>query len=305
MKRAIVGIPGPRLAAEDIELLRRHPPAGVILFARNVQAPAQLRALTADLRDLLPVGAAIMVDQEGGRVARLRGPHWPEFPSAATLGPVWAQDPARGCDEAAARGRALGEMLAAEGFTMDAAPVLDLAHEGADTVVGDRAFSADPKAVAALGRAFAEGLKTGGITPIIKHIPGHGRAAVDSHKSLPIVTEPVQELAADFAPFRANTGLPWAMTAHVLYTAVDPDRPATLSPVVIERIIRGEIGFKGGLMSDDLAMGALTGTPAARALAAIEAGCDIALYCPGDPAGTASVLAAVPEIETDLEIPRA
>jgi beta-N-acetylhexosaminidase len=282
MLPVILGIEGPVLAEAERALFSRLPPAGIILFARNIKDPAQLNALMASLRAVLPEGAKLMVDQEGGRVARLRAPHWPELPAAAAL-----QTP----EAAYAHGRALGAMARAAGFDVVAAPVLDLRYPGADEVIGDRAFSADPEIVARHGASLASGLIAEGIIPVMKHLPGHGRAAVDSHKSLPRITE--TDLAADFYPFAANAALPWGMTAHIIYEALDPARPATLSKTVIETTIRGVIGFKGTLVSDDLAMEALSGPPAARAVAAMEAGCDLALYCPGDLAGSQAILEAL------------
>jgi beta-N-acetylhexosaminidase len=215
-------------------------------------------------------------------VARLRPPHWPALGPAGDLTTAEA---------AFAHGRALGAMVKAAGFDVAAAPVLDLRVDGASTVVGDRALSGDPEIVAALGAKIAEGMIAEGIIPVMKHIPGHGRALVDSHFLLPRVA--AQDLSADFLPFARNRNLPWAMTAHVIYAQYDAEFPATVSAKVIKDIIRGEIGFSGVLVSDDLAMQALSGTPAERALAALAAGCDIALYCPGDMAGNMAVLEAV------------
>ncbi len=263
-------------------MLRRHRPKGVILFSRNIEDKVQLAELVAELKAALPEDGVLMVDQEGGRVARLRGPVWPDLPAAASL---------RSEDEAYAHGVALGAMVREAGFDVAAAPVLDLRHAGADAVIGDRALSGDPMVVAALGGRLAAGLLDAGVTPVMKHIPGHGRAMVDSHVALPCVTE--AGLDDDFAPFIANRLLPWAMTAHIVYAAFDPVLPATLSPTVIREVIRGRIGFEGVLVSDDLAMQALRGTPAERAVAALAAGCDLALYCPGDMAENLAVLEAV------------
>jgi beta-N-acetylhexosaminidase len=198
-------------------------------------------------------------------------------------------------EAAFAHGKALAAMVRDAGFNLIAAPVLDLGFPSASTIIGDRALSDDPETVAKLGAAIAEGIMAEGVTPIMKHLPGHGRAQVDSHFALPRIEASEAELAADFYPFIANNNLPWAMTAHILYPALDADYPATLSEKIIRRIIRGVIGFKGVLVSDDLAMEALTGSPAARAVAALQAGCDIALYCPGDMAGNLAVLEAVPD----------
>ena len=293
-RAAIVGIAGPALTAAEAALLRAHPPAGVILFRRNIADPAQLRALTAELRHVLPAGAVLMVDQEGGRVARLRPPHWLAHPPAGAIGALFARNPASGLRAAWLTGALIGMECAEAGLDTVAAPVLDLRLEGASEVVGDRAYGAAPEDVARLARAVAAGLLAAGVQPVGKHAPGHGRARVDSHFALPSVD--ANDLAADLLPFAANADLPWMMTAHIVYRAWDPELPATLSSRVIGEVIRGRAGFRGVLVSDDLAMEALTGLPAERATAALAAGCDIALYCPGDAEGTAAVLAAVPAL---------
>jgi beta-N-acetylhexosaminidase len=293
-RAAIVGIGGPTLLAEEAALFRAHPPAGVILFKRNVEDPSQLRRLIAAVRRLSPT-LLLMVDQEGGRVARLGPPHWPGQPPAARIGRLFEQDRAAGLRAAYLSGALIGVECAAAGFDVVAAPVLDLAvpeaHQG---VVGDRAFSQSPAAVARLGRASAAGLLAAGTQPVGKHAPGHGRARVDSHFELPIVQE--GSLHGDVLPFALNADLPWVMTAHIVYTQWDSARPATLSERVIGGIIRGRMGFTGVVVSDDLAMGALTDAPAGRATAALAAGCDLALYCAGDLAATTDVLAAVPPL---------
>ncbi len=263
-------------------MLRDHAPKGVIFFSRNIENVVQLTELTVELRDVLPPGAVLMLDQEGGRVARLRPPHWPVLAAAGTL---------QTADAAYAHGSALGAMVRAAGFNVAAAPVLDVRRPGASDVVGDRAISDDPDVVAELGGRLAAGIMAEGVTPVMKHIPGHGRARVDSHLALPVVAE--ADLRGDFLPFARNRTLPWAMTAHVVYEQYDPVLPATISARVIDKVIRGEIGFLGTLISDDLAMGALRGTPGERAAAALAAGCDIALYCPGDMAGNREILASV------------
>jgi len=282
LKPIILGISGPRLTADEAAMLRAHPPRGIILFSRNIENPKQLTELIKNLRAALPSGAVLMVDQEGGRVARLKPPHWPALPAAATL-----KTPA----EAFAHGRALGAMVRDAGFDIAAAPVLDLRYEFADAVIGDRALSSDPQTVASLGGEIARGIIAEGVIPVMKHLPGHGRATADSHLALPRIAE--ADLEADFYPFIANNALPWAMTAHIVYEQLDAERPATISPRIIRDVIRRKIGFAGTLVSDDLAMAALTGTPAERAGAALAAGCDIALYCPGDLAGNLSILEAL------------
>jgi len=287
-RAAIIGVSGPRLTAEEAALFRATPPLGSILFARNVEDPEQLRALTAELRDLLGAEAPILVDQEGGRVARLRPPHWPDYAAAAAFagGPTGA---------ARANATLLGQACAAAGFDVVCAPVLDLRLAGAHDIIGDRSFGPEPAEVARLGLAVAEGLQAAGCIPVIKHIPGHGRALVDSHLDLPRVAAGLDELALDCAPFAslADCGA-WAMTAHIVYEAVDAARPATLSPLLIEQVIRGAIGFDGVLVSDDLCMKALDGAPGALAAAAIGAGCDLVLHCNGVLAETAAALAGCP-----------
>jgi beta-N-acetylhexosaminidase len=285
LKAAIVGIAGPALSPDEAALFRAEPPCGVILFGRNIRSPAQLAALTAQLRRRLPQGAVLMVDQEGGRVARLRPPHWRAHPPPAVLGSLRT---------AWVTGALIGLDCAAAGFDVVAAPVLDLGIAGAHAVIGDRALAGDPLAVARLGRALAAGLLAAGVQTIAKHVPGHGRASVDSHLSLPIVE--ANHLDADLLPFALNADLPWAMSAHIVYPAWDTALPATLSPTVIETIIRGRIGFGGVLVTDDLAMKALSGVPADLARQALTAGCDVALYCSGEFAPTADLLACCPPL---------
>ena len=289
---AIVGIAGPALTEAEAALFRRLPPAGAILFARNVVDPAQLGALTAALRAVLPDGAVLMVDQEGGRVARLRPPYWQAHPPAGAIGALFERRPAAGLRAAWLTGALIGAQVAGMSFDVVAAPVLDLGLPGAHNVIGDRAYAADPAAVARLGRAMADGLLAAGVQPVGKHAPGHGRARADSHLSLPVVE--ANDLSADVLPFALNADLPWAMTAHFLYPAWDAACPATLSPTVIGAVIRERIGFRGVLVTDDLAMKALSGPPAASAAAALRAGCDIALYCSGDAGNTEAVLRGCP-----------
>ncbi len=294
MHAAIVGLAGPTLIPDEVALLRAHPPAGVILFARNIDDPPQLRALIASLRRILPSDAVLMVDQEGGRVARLRPPHWRAHPAAAAIGRCFASRQAAGLRAAFLTGALIGLDCKAAGFDVAAAPDLDLGLPGASNVVGDRAFAADPAVVARLGRAMAAGLLAAGIQPVGKHAPGHGRALVDSHLALPRVH--TSDLRADLLPFGLNSDLPWLKTAHIVYAAWDPILPATVSRAVINGIIRGRLGFGGMIVSDDLAMQALSGTPAQRAAAALAAGCDVALYCAGDLAPTADLLATCPSL---------
>lgn len=280
MKPVIVGIAGPVLSPQERELFQQQPPRGIILFGRNIKNKQQLSDLTAELKEILPSEAVLMVDQEGGRVARLKAPIWPDLPPAGHL---------KTEQDAYEHGRILGRLVRAAGFTCTAAPVLDLRVPGASDVVGDRAITGDAATVGRLGGQIAKGILAEGILPVMKHLPGHGRALVDSHIALPRVPILTED---DLTPFRMNHKLPWAMTAHVVYEQYDPVNPATLSPFIIKNLIRDQIGFRGVLVSDDLAMGALSGTPSERARRALAAGCDIALYCPGDFAGNKAVLEA-------------
>ena len=283
-------------------MLRRSPPAGVILFGRNIIDPPQLQRLMVEVRAAIPAYAVLMVDQEGGRVARLRPPYWAFHPAAAEIGALYERCTQSGLRAAWLHGAAIGAECSAAGFDMVAAPVLDLAILGQDRVVGDRSFGADPASVAALGLAMADGLQAGGVIPVGKHAPGHGRARMDSHLGLPRVAAQGVGWSADIAPFRQTAGrIPCMMTAHILYEGLDDTRPATLSPVVVQTVIRSAIGFTGLLLSDDLAMNALQGPALARAQAALAAGCDIALYCPGDYAGNAAILEALPNDPTLAE----
>ena len=289
-RAAIFGSAGTALSEAERNFFRAANPLGFILFQRNCDNPDQVRALVAALRDSIgSVDAPILIDQEGGRVARLKPPHWRNYPAAAVLAST-----ARPREAVYLTARLIAADLAALGVTVDCAPVLDLAVANADPVIGDRAYGADPAVVTVLGQAACEGLLAGGVLPIIKHIPGHGRATVDSHKALPVVTAGDRELAAtDFVPFRALNTMPWAMTAHIVYSALDSDHPATLSRRLIEATIRTSIGFDGVLISDDLSMAALPGTLAERAKNALEAGCDVVLHCNGDPAEMAAVAESV------------
>ncbi|HYZ31329.1 MAG TPA: beta-N-acetylhexosaminidase [Crenalkalicoccus sp.] len=287
-RAAIIGLSGHALSAEEAALLREAPPAGVILFTRNVADPDQLQRLTADVRELLGEAAPILVDQEGGRVARLSPPYWPAFPPASAFR-------GRPAEAAEANAALIGLICAEVGIDVVCAPVLDLRLPETHGVIGDRAFAAEPAEVARLGRAWVAGLQQAGCVPVLKHLPGHGRATADSHLELPRVEAGRDALAEDCAPFAALAGTgAWAMTAHILYPALDPWRPATLSPTIIGRVIRHAIGFQGVLVSDDLCMKALRGAPAARARQAIAAGCDLVLHCSGVLAESAALLAGCP-----------
>ena len=297
-RAAIVGLQGVTIGAEERQLFRRQPPSGFILFARNCVEPAQVAALTRELRGLFPGRQVpVLIDQEGGRVMRLRPPHWPALPAAARIGALAEADIGRAVEAAGRLGRAIGEELRAVGIDVDCAPCLDVGRPETTAAIGSRAFAADPILVGRLGRTVAEGLLQAGVLPVIKHLPGHGRATVDSHELLPVVDAGRAELEAlDFVPFRMNADLPLAMTAHVVYTAIDPELPATQSATVIGEVIRGAIGFRGILLSDDLGMKALGGTFADRAAQARAAGCDIALHCSGDLGEAGEVLGAAGDL---------
>lgn len=280
MTPAIFGIQGQSLTASERDFFKDSQPFGFILFGRNVAHRDQLRALTDDLRSLtgrdqLP----ILIDQEGGRVARMQAPQWPVYPPAAIFEAIYAHDPSCGLEACALNFEALALDLAEVGITVTCAPVLDVPIVGAHDVIGDRAFSQNPEYVAKLGEACLVGLRAGGVEGVIKHIPGHGRSAVDSHEDLPRVTASDAELASDLLPFRALSGALMAMTAHVIFDAWDADQCATLSSSVIDQVIRKKIGFDGLLMSDDLDMKALSGEIGELAAASQRAGCDVVLNC--------------------------
>lgn len=280
MLPAVLSLSGPVLTAEERAFFRDADPAGYILFGRNVVDRAQLRALTDDLRALHGRDHLfIAIDQEGGRVARMKPPEWQAYPPGEAFDRLYDIAPASAIEAARANAQALGMDLAEAGISVDCLPLLDVRQPGAHDVIGDRALGSEPLRVAALGRAVLEGLAAAGVAGVVKHMPGHGRAMADSHKALPTVTAGEEELEADIAPFRTLAHSPAAMTAHIVYTAWDRENPATLSPFVIGEIIRRRIGFDGLLLSDDLDMEALSGSVPERAARAIAAGCDIALNC--------------------------
>lgn len=282
MTPAIFGLSGPVLTDDERAFFRDADPAGYILFGRNVQNRTQVRALTDALRAIHGrERLLITIDQEGGRVARMKPPEWLAWPAGEAFDRLFDLAPASAIEAARANAEALGHDLAEVGITCTHAPVLDVRQPGAHDVIGDRAYGSEPLRVAALGRAVLDGLERAGICGTIKHMPGHGRALADSHKELPTVTASAAELASDLAPFKALADAPMAMTGHIRFTAWDADHPATQSPYVIEQIIRGEIGFGGLLLTDDLDMQALSGTVPERAETALAAGCDIALNCWG------------------------
>jgi beta-N-acetylhexosaminidase len=282
--RAIYGCGGLVLSADEGAFFREARPWGFILFARNIQDPEQVRSLVRALRATVEDPTApVLIDQEGGRVARLKPPHWREFPPAARFGALHDINPEAAREAVYLNARLIAHDLTMLGINVDCLPVLDVPVKGAHDIIGDRAFGHDPSTVIDLGRAQIEGLMVGGVLPVMKHIPGHGRAGADSHLELPRVKTPREELSAsDFVPFRSLNLTPIAMTAHVVYDSIDPQRPATVSPKVVREVIRGEIGFDGLLMSDDLSMQALDGSLGARAKAAQFAGCDVVLHCNGN-----------------------
>jgi len=291
---AFLGLAGPVLGEAERSFFRSADPAGYILFKRNCVDRAQLRALTDTLRSLagrddLP----ILIDQEGGRVQRMAPPIWPRLPAAEPFARLYEKAPISAMEAARLNALAIASMLREVGINVDCLPLLDVRRPDADAIIGDRALGADPMQVASLGRLVLDGLREGGVVGVVKHIPGHGRAMADSHKTLPVVTASDAELADDIRPFERLNDAPMAMTAHVVFTAWDADRPASQSPIVIGDIIRGRIGFDGLLMSDDLGMHALSGDFGARAANAIAAGTDIALHCSGDLAEMEAVAGAL------------
>ncbi len=304
--RAVVfGCAGPILGDAERAFFASADPFGFILFKRNIVAPEQVRALVAALRAAVRrPDAPILIDQEGGRVARLGPPHWPSLPPARRIGRLAERDLAAGIAAARALGRSIGHMLADVGIDVACAPVADLLLPDTHAVIGDRAFSSDPEIVGALVSAEAEGLRDAGVMPILKHIPGHGRATADSHLALPRIAAPRGQLAAtDFTAFRAAAAIPWAMVAHCVYDAYDPERAASVSEITIAEAIRRDIGYRGVLIADDIGMKALAGTQAENAAATLAAGCDLTLHCSGDLREMQDVAAVTPSL-TDAALAR-
>src|SRR5882672_10835821 len=294
----ITGVSGLELGATEREFIRGERPWGFILFKRNVETPGQVSDLVGELRDCLgEADAPVLIDQEGGRVARLAPPHWPAYPPGATFGALYDIDPALGLKAARLSARLIAADLAELGVTVDCLPLADVPVAGADAVIGNRAYGTEPRKVAAIARAVTEGLEQGGILPVLKHIPGHGRATADTHFRLPVVDTPRAELErTDFAAFQPLADLPMAMTAHVVFSALDSAHPATTSATIIEQVIRGVIGFQGLLMSDDVSMNALAGSIAQRTQAIFTAGCDMVLHCNGKLDEMREVAAVTPEL---------
>lgn len=295
-RACILSCSGPELTAGEASLLADAQPWGMILMGRSCQSRDQVRDLTASIRAALGEEVLIFIDQEGGRVRRLRPPEWPDFPSPAVYGDLYRTDRSLGLEAAWLGHRLIAAELASIGVRANCAPVLDVRHPGAHDIVGDRAFGDNPAQVADLARAALAGLAAGGVAGVIKHIPGHGRAELDSHEALPVVRASLEDLARDAGAFAALRDAPMAMTAHVAYAAWDEEACATLSARVIGGVIRGDIGFRGLLMSDDLGMNALGGPLASRAARALAAGCDIALHCSGFVKDPAVVLAEMAEV---------
>jgi beta-N-acetylhexosaminidase len=294
----ITGVSGTALTSHERSFLAEAEPWGLIVFKRNVETPDQLRALVSSFREAVGhADAPVLVDQEGGRVQRLGPPHWPSYPAGAQYGRIWERDRASALEAARMGGRLIAGDLLAVGIDVDCMPLADVPTPDADPVIGDRAFGESPEKVAAIAGAFAEGLMEGGVLPVLKHLPGHGRATADSHDRLPTVTADRPSLeAADFSAFRPLAGLPMGMTAHVVFSAFDPVAPATTSVTMVQDVIRDSIGFEGLLMSDDISMGALSGSVAERSVAALTAGCDVILHCNGNIDEMRAVAGAVPRL---------
>jgi beta-N-acetylhexosaminidase len=291
----IVGVSGPLLTADERAFVREAQPWGFIIFKRNIETPDGLRRLCNDFRTVAGRDAPILIDQEGGRVQRLAPPHWPLYPPGAAYGALYDRDKNAGLAAAKLGARLIAADLTALGIDVDCLPIADVPVEGADPVVGDRAYGTKPEKVAAIADAVAKGLAEGGVLPVLKHMPGHGRATADSHAKLPVVnTEKAVLVVTDFAAFRPLAGLALGMTAHVVFTALDPIEPATVSATIVQGVIRDSIGFKGLLMSDDISMGALSGSIAERTRSAIAAGCDVVLHCNGQMSEMQAVAAQAP-----------
>jgi beta-N-acetylhexosaminidase len=294
----ITGAAGTQLTTDERAFLRDADPWGLILFARNVESPSQVSRLVAGFHEAVGRGdAPVLIDQEGGRVQRLGPPHWPSYPAGSAYGRLYETDRSGGLAAARLGARLIAADLDALGISVDCMPIADVPVADADSVIGDRAFGTTAEQVSAIAIAFAEGLVDGGVLPVLKHIPGHGRAAADSHHRLPVVSTDRRTLeATDFAAFRPLAGLPLAMTAHVVFSAIDSIAPATTSATMVREVIRGSIGFDGMLMSDDLSMNALSGTMAERARAVIAAGCDVVLHCNGRLDEMQAIAAEVPRL---------
>lgn len=293
----ISGVAGPALTGEERGFLQEARPWGLIVFKRNIESPASLKALIDDFRSAVGWQAPVLVDQEGGRVQRLGPPHWPSYPPGAAYGRLYDRDKTLGLAAATLGANLMAADLKEVGIDVDCAPIADVPVAGADPIIGDRAYGTEPAKVAAIAGAIATGLLQGGVLPVLKHLPGHGRATADSHERLPVVaTDRATLEATDFAAFRPLNALPLGMTAHVVFSAIDPVAPATASVTIVRDVIRDSIGFSGLLMSDDISMGALSGSIGERTKAAIAAGCDVALHCNGKIDEMLAVARAVPRL---------
>jgi beta-N-acetylhexosaminidase len=302
MQAAIYGFAGPQLTAEERAFFLDVDPAGYIVFRRNCEDREQLRALTDSLRQLHGrADVPILIDQEGGRVARMRPPVWPDFPRGEAFDRLYQLAPSSAIEAARSNARAIALMLKGAGINVNCLPMLDVRQPGAADIVGDRAYGSEPMQVSALGRAVLDGMAGAGVIGVIKHMPGHGRALVDSHHELPVVTASTEELESDLEPFERLREAPMGMVAHILFTAWDPARPSSQSPIVIEQIIRQQIGFAGLLMTDDIGMEALSGSAGERSARALAAGCDVTLHCSGKFNEMLDVAAHVGDLTSEAE----
>jgi beta-N-acetylhexosaminidase len=296
----ITGLAGLSISASERAFFREAQPWGLIIFKRNVNMPSQVKELTGSFRDIVGRNAPVLVDQEGGRVQRLGPPYWPVYPPGARYGELYDREPALGLATARLAGHLIAADLAALDIDVDCLPIADVPVAGGDPVIGNRAYGSEPGKVAAIAGAIAQGLQAGGVLPVVKHLPGHGRATADSHLRLPVVSADRGTLeAVDFAAFKPLNALPLGMTAHVVFSAIDAGAPATTSVTMVREVIRGFIGFRGLLMSDDVSMGALSGTIAERSRAALAAGCDVVLHCNGNLAEMSEVATQAPVLAGD------
>ncbi|MFL6734225.1 MAG: beta-N-acetylhexosaminidase [Sphingomicrobium sp.] len=302
MQAAVYGLAGLELTADESSFFRDADPAGFILFKRNCEDPDQLLRLTSSLREISGrPDVPVLIDQEGGRVARMKPPAWPAFPTGEAFARLYQLAPSSAIEAARSNARAIALTLKSVGINVNCLPLLDVRQEGAHDIIGDRALGSEPMQVAALGRAVLDGMASAGVVGVIKHIPGHGRALADSHVELPVVHASAEELEIDLQPFERLRNAPMGMVAHVVYTAWDPDLPSSLSTTIVHDIIRDRIGFDGWLMSDDINMHALSGTMGERAAGVVAAGCDVALHCSGVFEEMLSVAELVPQMDPQGE----
>lgn len=299
----ITGLEGLTVSPNERAFLREARPWGLIIFKRNISSPDQVAELAQSFREIVGAEAPVLVDQEGGRVQRLGPPHWRAYPPGARYGQLYDRQPEVGIAAARLAGHLIAADLRPLGIDVDCLPIADIPAAGGDPVIGDRAYGTEPGKVARIAKAIAEGLQAGGVLPVLKHLPGHGRATTDSHHNLPVVnTDRATLEATDFSAFRPLAGLPLGMTAHVVFSAIDPIAPATTSVTMVRQVIRGFIGFQGLLMSDDVSMNALSGSIAERSRDALAAGCDVVLHCNGDLREMVAVAGATPELSGEAAI---